>query len=121
MVKIRISYETPEELAEILKRLQPIGRVKQQDKGRINGLILSAVLIRNRLLKNSENGIIDSRYNESTAPVAGASSRAWENGLYSCFLRPFLLYRLLLYFFIFSLFLYLLVSAWRVMFGWMAR
>lgn len=34
VVKIRISYETPEELAEILKRLQPIGRVKQQDKGR---------------------------------------------------------------------------------------
>ena len=34
MVKIRISYETPEELAEILKRLQPIGRVKQQDKGK---------------------------------------------------------------------------------------
>ena len=33
MVKIRISYETPEELAEILKRLQPIGRVRQQDKG----------------------------------------------------------------------------------------
>ena len=24
MVKIRISYETPEELAEVLKRLQPV-------------------------------------------------------------------------------------------------
>ena len=33
VVKIRISYETQEELAEILKRLQPIGRVRQQEKG----------------------------------------------------------------------------------------
>lgn len=33
MVKIRISYETPEELAEVLKRLQPDKKVRQQDKG----------------------------------------------------------------------------------------
>ena len=33
VVKIRISYETPEELAEVLKRLQPIERVRQQGKG----------------------------------------------------------------------------------------
>lgn len=32
MVKIRISYETPEELAEVLKRLQPYKKVRQQDK-----------------------------------------------------------------------------------------
>lgn len=30
---------------------------------------MSAVLIRNQLMKNCENGIIDSRYNESTAPA----------------------------------------------------
>lgn len=34
MVKIRISYETPEELAEVLKRLQPDKKVRQQDKGK---------------------------------------------------------------------------------------
>ena len=34
MVKIRISYETPEELAEVLKRLQPDKKVRHQDKGK---------------------------------------------------------------------------------------
>lgn len=34
MVKIRISYETPEELAEVLKRLQSVKKVRQQDKGK---------------------------------------------------------------------------------------
>lgn len=34
MVKIRISYETPEELAEIVRRLQPDKKVRQQEKGR---------------------------------------------------------------------------------------
>lgn len=34
MVKIRISYETPEELTEIIRRLQPDKKVRQQEKGR---------------------------------------------------------------------------------------
>ena len=34
VVKIRISYEEPEELMEVLKRLHPVGNIRQQDKGR---------------------------------------------------------------------------------------
>lgn len=34
MVKIRISYEKPEELTEVLRRLHPVGNIRQQDKGR---------------------------------------------------------------------------------------
>ena len=34
VVKIRISYEKPEELTEVLRRLHPVGNIRQQDKGR---------------------------------------------------------------------------------------
>ena len=34
MVKIRISYEKPEELTEVLRRLHPVGNIRQHDKGR---------------------------------------------------------------------------------------
>ena len=33
MVKIKISYEQPEELAEIIKRLHYSGEIKHRDKG----------------------------------------------------------------------------------------
>lgn len=34
VVKIRISYEKPEELTEVLRRLHSVGNIRQQDKGR---------------------------------------------------------------------------------------
>lgn len=34
VVKIRISYEKPEELTEVLSRLHSVGNIRQQDKGR---------------------------------------------------------------------------------------
>ena len=43
VVKIRISYEEPEELMEVLKRLHPVGNIRQHKKAYIDMELMNTI------------------------------------------------------------------------------